>query len=47
VIEGRLKKEVKEGAVKLGTDAKLNFSNYPTKKKMADSGVGWGERRRK
>jgi len=44
VIEGRLKKEVKEHVVELGTEAKLNFSNYPTRKKRADGGVSWGER---
>ena len=47
VIEGRLKKDIKKHVVELGTDAKLNFSNKPTRKNRADSGVTLGERRRK
>ena len=45
VLDGKLKKDIKRHVVELGTDAKLNFSNYPTRKKRDDSGIGWGERR--
>ena len=45
VVEGRLKKDIKKHVVELGSSAKLNFSNYPTRKKRDDSGIGWGERR--
>lgn len=43
-IEGRCKKEGKRHIVELGTNAKLNFSKYPTRKNRSDSVVGWGER---
>ena len=45
VVEGRFKKDSKRHIVELETKAKLNFSNYPTRKNRGDSGVGWGERR--
>ena len=44
VIEGRHNKLSKRDTVELGTDAKLNFSKYPTRKNRADSGVGWADR---
>ena len=44
VVEGKCKKESKRHIVELETNAKLNFSNYPTRKNRGDSGVGWGER---
>jgi len=44
VIEGKLKKDIKKDIVELGTSAKLNFSNYPTRKNRLDSGVSWGDR---
>ena len=44
VIEERHKVKVKKHVVELGTNAKLNFSKYPTRKKRPDSGIGWGER---
>jgi len=44
VVEGRIKKDIKKHIDEMGTNAKLNFSNYPTRKKRGDSGVGWGDR---
>jgi len=44
VVEGRFKKEIKQHIDEIGTNAKLNFSNYPTRKNRGD-GIGWGERR--
>ena len=46
VLDGKLKKDVKKHVVELGTKAKLNFFNYPTRKKKADSGISWADRRR-
>jgi hypothetical protein len=46
VLDGKLKKDVKKQVVELGTNAKLIFSNYPTRKKKADSGISWADRRR-
>lgn len=45
VVEGRHKDFVKKSIDKLGTNARLNFSKYPTKKDRGDGGVGWGERK--
>lgn len=45
VIEGRNKKMIKKRIDEIGTNAKLNLSKYPTRKKRPESGVGWGERR--
>lgn len=42
VIEGKNKKEAKECINEIGTNAKLNFSKYPTRKTRPDSGIGWG-----
>ncbi len=36
----------KKHVVELGTEAKLNFSDYPTRKKRGDSGISWADRRR-
>ncbi len=47
VIEGKFKKDIKERIVKLGTDAKLNFSNYPTRKNRGDGVVDWSDRVRR
>jgi hypothetical protein len=44
-VEGRFKKDSKKHIGDLVMDTKLNFSNYPTRKKRGDGGVGWGERR--
>ena len=44
VIEGRSRKADKRHMVELGTNAKLNFSKYPTRKTTTDSGIGLGER---
>ena len=44
VIEGRCKIESKRHIIELGTNAKLNFSKYPTRKNRLDSSVGWGDR---
>ena len=44
VVEGRVKKDIKKHIDDIGTGAKLNFSNYPTRKNRGDGGVGWGER---
>ena len=46
VVEGRLKKDCKKHIVEMETNVKLNFSNYPTRKKRGDSSVGWGDRHR-
>jgi len=45
VLDGKLKKDIKKHVVELGTDVKLNFSNYPTRKKRDDSGIPWADRR--
>lgn len=44
VIEGRHKKQIKKHIDDLGTNAKLNFSKYPTRKNRPDSGASWAER---
>ncbi len=44
VVEGRFRKDSKKHIEELGSNAKLNFSNYPTRKTRPDSGVSWGER---
>jgi len=44
VIEGKFKQETKKYIDELGTNAKLNFSKYPTRRKRPESGIGWGER---
>jgi len=47
VVEGRFKKEIKQHIDELGSNARLNFSKYPTRKTRPDSGIDWGERRQK
>ena len=44
VVEGKYKKQIKKHIDDLGTNAKLNFSKYPTRKNRSDSVVGWVER---
>ena len=44
VIEARFKKENKKHIVELGTNTKLNFSKYPTRRNRPERGIGWGER---
>ncbi len=44
MLEGRGKKESKKHIDELGTNAKMNFSKYPTRKTRPDIGVSWGER---
>ena len=46
VLDGKLKKDIKKQVVEFGTKAKLNFFNYPTRKKRGDSGISWADRRR-
>jgi hypothetical protein len=46
VLDGKLMKDIKKHDVELGTEAKLNFSNYPTRKKRDDNGTSWADRRR-
>ena len=46
VVEGRYKKDGKRHIVEMETKAKLNFSNYQTRKNRFDSGVSWAERHR-
>jgi len=45
VLDGKLKKDTKKHVVELGTKAKLNFSDYPTRKKRDDSDITWADRR--
>jgi hypothetical protein len=44
VLDGKLKKDIKKDIVELGTNVKLNFSNYPTRRNRGDGGIGWNER---
>ncbi len=44
VIEGRHKKQVKRHIVELGTNTKLNFSKYPTRKNRPESSASWAAR---
>ncbi len=41
--EGRVKNDIKKHVVELGTNAKLNFSNYLIRRDRIGSGVGWGK----
>ncbi len=47
VIEGRLKKEVKEHINNMESYPKINFSNHSKRKNRGDSGVTFAERRGK
>ncbi len=47
VIEGRLKKEVKEHINNMESYPKIDFSKHSKRKSRGDSGVTFGERRGK
>jgi len=44
VVEGRVRIIGKKHIDELETNAKLNFTNYPTRMNRSDSGVDWGSR---
>jgi hypothetical protein len=44
VVEGRHKTKIKEHIVKMGTNAKLSFSNTPKRKIRGDNGITFADR---